>query len=518
MSHSLPQIETALQQLTKLIKAVQYYPTGHPAVAATASETRTAFAPLLEAGRHLSLEIHKDGFFLDETHIAPKNPILGKLASYLFSRLAQSLTVLPDLSVQDLVSFGRVLGIDPRQMRQKGGLKELLLKARVTTIWVNETDLGQILARREEIETARDEHEEDFGTGDLDSIEPLELVGSVRDLKQILAELRKEQDEQRFRALLEELLPLARLCLNPNERQRLLETLVLLCRFSGDRSAGLPKREAAHTALQQLADEETILFLINYLCDRDILDQERKHLFQVLTFLRRRSIAPLMNSLAEEKVATRRKILSTALARQGAEAVPLLAAYLQDERWYVVRNAANILGEIRDPSAARHLHPLLHHEDIRVCREAIRALTRIGGPNAAHFLLEIVNDQDEEISRQAILSLGVIGDEAAVPELLRIVRRGDFFCKQLERKKDAIRALGEIGSSDALPALRTVLKTKRLFKRHEQNELRAAAAQALGEIGDPDTAPLLEKMTRDRSPEVARQASLALKYLNRSHE
>ncbi len=515
MSSPLPQIETALQQLTKLIKAVQYYPSGHPAVATTAAETKTAFTPLFEAGRHLSLGIHKDGFFLEETRVAPKNQVLAKLAAYLFSRLAQSLTILPDLTVQDLLSFGRILAIDPRQLRQQGGLKEMLLKARVTTIWVNETDLGQILTRKEEIETARNDQ---AATGNIEDLEVFDLAGEVRDLKQILAELKKERDDLRFQALLEEMLPLARMCLTPTGRQQLLKALVLLCRFSADRSWSLTRREAAHKALQQLTDEETVLFLIDYLCDRDILDEERNQLYQVLTFLRQKSIAPLMTRLTEEKVAARRKILSTALARQGAAAVPVLAGYLQDERWYVVRNAANILGEIRDPSAARYLHPLLHHEDIRVCREAIRALTRIGGSNAVRFLLEVVNDQDEEISRQAILSLGVIGDETAVPELLRIVRKGDFFCKLLERKKDAIRALGEIGAKEAVPVLQTVLKTRRLYKRHEQNELRAAAALALGEIGDPNSEPLLAKMTHDRSPEVARQAALALRYLNRSHE
>lgn len=516
MNSPLPQIESALQQLIKLIKAVQYYPAGHPAVTATAAETRTAFAPLLEAGRHLSLEIHKDGFFLEETRVAPKNQILTKLAAFLFSRLAQSLTILPDLNVQDLLSFGRILSTDPRQLRQQGGLKEMLLKARVTTIWVNETDLGQILTRKEEIETARDETLP--GTTGIEDLETIDLAGEVRDLKQILAELRKEKDDRRFLALLEEMLPLARMCLTPAGRSHLLQALVLLCRFAADRSQGLTRREAAHNTLQQLADEETILFLIDFLCDRDILDEERTRLYQVLTFLRRKSITPLMNRLAEERLAARRKILSTALARLGSEAVPLLADYLRDERWYVVRNAANILGEIRDPAAARHLHPLLHHEDIRVCREAIRALTRIGGSNAVRFLLEIVDDQDEEISRQAILSLGVIGDAAAVPDLLRIVRKGDFFCKQLERKKEAIRALGEIGAKEAVPTLCTILKTRRLYKRQEQNELRAAAALALGEIGDPDTAPLLEKMTADRAPEVARQATLALKYLNRNHD
>ncbi|TYO97514.1 HEAT repeat protein [Geothermobacter ehrlichii] len=515
MSQSLPQIEAALRELTKLLKAVQYYPSGHPAVATTASETRTAFLPLLEAGRNLTLRVHKEGFFLDETPVAAGNQVLRKLAAYLFGRLVQTLVILPDLSTDDLIGFGRALAIDPREVHRHGGIKDLLLKARLTTIWVNETDLEQILAHKREIEITKDD---DTGGSGEDFLQNLEIDVGERDLKTVIEELRREQDDSRFAVLLEELVPLARLCQNPRGRLRLLEALALLCQFAADRSARLPRREAALNALNQLTQPELIDFLIDFLCDREIADRHRELLLRILTFLRQRSLERLMERLAGEKVGACRKILSNALARQGSQAVPLLAAYLRDERWYVVRNAVNILGEIRDPAATRHLNPLLHHEDIRVCRETIRALTRIGGPGAARILLDIINDDDEEISRQAILSLGVIGDETAVPDLLKIVRKSDFFCKQLGRKKDAIRALGEIGSLDALPALATVLKTRRIFKRHEQNELRAAAAQAIGEIGAPDSAPLLEQAASDRSPEVARQAATALKYLNRAHD
>lgn len=512
MSQPLPQIETALRELTKLIKAVRYYPAGHPAVVATASETRTAFLPLLDAGRNLTLRVRKEGFFLDEAPVATDNPVLRKLAAFLFSRLVQTLVILPDLSTNDLIGFGRALEVDPREIRRHGGIKELLLKARLTTIWVNETDLEQILAHKQEIEIAKDK---DAGGGGEDGLPDFDF--GERDLKTVIDELRREQDDHRFAALLDELVPLARLCQNPAGRLRLLEALALLCQLSADRSAGLSRREAAWNALKQLSQPELIDFLIDFLCDREIAGRHRELLLRILGFLRQSALERLMERLAEEKVAARRKILSNALARQGSRAVPLLATYLQDERWYVVRNAVNILGEIRDPAATRHLHRLLHHEDTRVCRETIRALTRIGGPGAARILLDIIDDDDEEISRQAILSLGVIGDESAVPGLLKIVRKGDFFCKQSGRKKEAIRALGEIGSPEALPALTTILKTRRFFKRREQNELRAAAAQAIGEIGDPHSVPLLEQAARDRSLEVARQAATALKLLSRIH-
>lgn len=509
-----PQLEIALRELTKLIKAVQYYPPGHPATQGAASDARAAFLPLLAAGNNLTCTVRKEGISHEDHPVGASNQVLQKLSAYLFARRVQHLVILPDLSILDLVAFGRALSVDPAETRRQGGIKELLLKAQVTTVWVNETDLSRILAQKEEIETAR----EDAASGFEELPTATGPADSERDLKTVLNELRVEQDGQRYRALLQELVPLARLQMTGAGRLVLLQALALLCQLAADRGQETVRREFALHALHQLAEPELVDFLIDGLCEKELAEQHRKLLTSILVFLKQRAISRLMERLAQEKSAGNRKQLSMALSRQGAQAIPLLAEYLLDERWYVVRNAATILGEIRDPAAARHLNPLLHHDDIRVCREAIRALTRIGGKGAAQILLDVINDEDDEISRQAILSLGVIGDESAVPGLVKIVREGDFFCKQIGRKKDTIRALGEIGSSEALPPLHTLLSQKRLFKRHEHRELRVAAAQAIGEIGDPVSAQALEKATHDRSPEVARQAAQAMRQLPTNDE
>lgn len=509
-----PQLAPALRELTKLIKAVQYYPPGHPAMQGSASDARIALLPLLEAGNNLICTVRKEGIFYEDAPVGAGNQVLQKLAAYLFARRVQHLVILPDLSIEDLSAFGRALSVDPAETRRQGGIKELLLKAQVTTIWVNETDLTRILEQKEEIETAKEEDAAGFD----DLFSEVAPTGSERDLKTVLAELRVEKEDKRYRALLQELVPLARMHQTIEGRLGLLQALALLCQLAADRSQETARREFALHSLHQLATPELVDFLIDSLCEKEIADQHRKLLVSILVFLKQRAISRLMERLAQEKSAGNRKYLTGALSRQGPQAIPLLAEYLLDSRWYVVRNAATILGEIRDPAAARHLNPLLHHDDIRVCREAIRALTRIGGKGAAQILLDVIDDEDDEISRQAILSLGVIGDESVVPELVKIVREGDFFCKQLGRKKDAIRALGEIGSSAALPPLSTLLRQKRLFKRHEHKELRIAAALAIGEIGDPASRPELEKASHDRSPDLARHATQALKHLPKDDE
>jgi hypothetical protein len=107
------QLEAGLRELTKLIKAVQYYPAGHPSLKSAVQDARSAFLPLIEQEQNLICLVRKEGFFLDDRPVGPQNQILQKLAPFLFSRRVQSLTLLPDLTLADLNVFARSLTIEP---------------------------------------------------------------------------------------------------------------------------------------------------------------------------------------------------------------------------------------------------------------------------------------------------------------------------------------------------------------------------------------------------------------------
>jgi len=508
------QLEAALRELTKLIKAVQYYPHGHPSLKSSVMAAREAFMPLLQDDQNLICTVRKEGFFLADKPVGAQNQILNKLAPFLFSRRVQSLTVLPDLSATDLSAFAHALAVDPAEIRRQGGLKEMLLRVQVTTVWINETDLSQIFAEKEKIEAVMLEQAPVFDEeGQL--VLPEQEQPEVKTLKTILKQIRQERDVERYRSLMFELLTAVRSRMTDDSRGEILEAYALLCHHSSN-SSFLPElREAANQMLVQLTDAAMLDYLIDTLCLKNLSDKARQLLKRILVYLHNKSIDHLMSRLTEEDNAHNRRILVEALVEQGPNALPVIAVYLTDERWFVVRNAVSIIGDIRHASGAGYLNPLLHHEDIRVCREAIRSLTRIGGSDAAKILLEAIDDKDQEISRQALLSLGVVKDPSAVPVLLRIVQRGDFFMARSGQKKDALHALGEIGSADAVPPLVELLKKRRIFKRREHNELRALAAQALGDIGHPDAIPALEAVYKSASGDVARQANAALKLLSR---
>ena len=92
-------LETALKNLTKLIKAVQYYPPTHPSLKQSLHETAKSLLDLIVDDDEFLCSVRKDGFYIGEKPVGHKNPILAKFAPFLFARRINHLMFLPDLDI-----------------------------------------------------------------------------------------------------------------------------------------------------------------------------------------------------------------------------------------------------------------------------------------------------------------------------------------------------------------------------------------------------------------------------------
>ncbi len=526
-------IQAALINLGKLLKTVRYYPAGHPALKTAGLEALKLFQPLLKNG-NLVLTVRKEGFFCDQDPIAPDLPILKNLAFFFFARLVRRILILPDLSAYDLSAFARSVTLEPEEIQKAGGLQELLLQAHVNGIWLNEIDLAKIQAYRQQMaaqgcggpeddlqeerlgdeggqEESHDSAAADTAEGDDNSLEKL-LIDQL-DLGQLIDQLAHEKSDQRYRLLASTLPPRVREQLTEAGLTRVIEATLLMDRLAADHSLSVARRRDTLVVLQQLSGEDILTFLIDALCSKTRSAKQREDLTEALTVHKEKAILALMKRLAEEGDAQARRNLSEALTHQGAEALPALIEALNDNRWYVIRNAIVILGRIRDPRAAAHIRPFLGHKDLRVRREVVHALARMGGIIAVKSLLQLVEARDKELCLQAFLSLGIMKDPSAVPALVKFLQTRDFLMKQVELKKGAIKALGAIGSPEAAPCLEHLLKKQRLWQRNRYNSLRSCAALALGQIGSQSSVAILEAATGDHSRKVVRAANQALRMI-----
>jgi HEAT repeat protein len=513
-------IAAALTGVVKQIKAIRYYPSKHPALQSTAKESLRGFEPILAGGNHLSLTVRKEGFLFDDSQVAKSNQVLVQLANFCFARRIQHLTFLADLNSGDLHHFVHYLLLDPQIIQKQGGIQVILEKARLTTIWTNMHDLDDILQRREEIEELPEDPDFDPAavlTED-DGAEDAQAQADAMALEALLTKMEQEKNDARFQHSTQELIPLLRLHLFEGQRALVLRAFLLLCRCATVKQYSGERRQSALQALDQLSTDEMTNYLVSFLFAEETEQRTRDTLTQILAFVGSKIANRLVEILADEGAASKRKLLNEILVHSGTGTLPVIYEYLDDDRWYVVRNAIAILGDIRSQESLAQLTPLLQHDEIRVRRETIRALTKIGGKRAIKILVQTAIADDQELRRQAILSLGAIRATSAVPTLLTMLKKSDWSQRAVDLKKDVIRALGEISDPEAIPELVKVVRKKSWLRRQLNDELRVAAAASLGDIADESTRNVLKKTTYDRTAAVARAAAQALMQLDKANK
>jgi len=226
-----------------------------------------------------------------------------------------------------------------------------------------------------------------------------------------------------------------------------------------------------------------------------------------LVLLQRNSIKPLIKLLGELKNSKTRRVLCDALSEIGKNAIELIIPFMEDRRWYLVRNITYILGRIGQEQAIPYVQKALGHEDIRVRREAIQALGIIGGQKAVGLLVKALTDDDVRIRSMAALNLGKIGKTAGLIPLLEVVQSKEFYRKEAAEVKAFFEAIGMIGSNEAISVLQQLLERKSWFGRGATDEMRMGAAHALAMIGTPEAKAILET-GRDSKDTAIRNACL----------
>jgi len=233
-------------------------------------------------------------------------------------------------------------------------------------------------------------------------------------------------------------------------------------------------------------------------------------LAKYVSLLQRNAVPHLCRLLGELKGSKPRRILCDALADLGRNSISVFGAFLEDERWYVVRNIVYILGRIGKAECLVYLEKALDHPDPRVRREAVQAISMAAsGETAIGQLVRKLNDMDDKVRGLAALRLARIGREEALKPLLDLVLSKAFQKREIREIRLFLQAIGITGSDEAVPALFRILLKKSFFGKIKTDEIRKSAADALGTIGTPEAVMALTKISKT-GDESAREASLAV--------
>jgi HEAT repeat protein len=190
----------------------------------------------------------------------------------------------------------------------------------------------------------------------------------------------------------------------------------------------------------------------------------------------------------------------------------LLFELVRDPRWYVVRNAVALLGEMGVEQSDTAMLPLLQHEDERIRIAAARALVRLGTAKALHGLHAGVDDPNPEVRRMAAVSYGLVPSATGGvrPPAARLALA-------LEKETDEdvalemLASLGKLGSADAIQRLLRVTmpqqgQTGEAAEKPREAWLRIAALEALVKARGQAVMPHVESLINDADPEVAQAA------------
>ena len=214
----------------------------------------------------------------------------------------------------------------------------------------------------------------------------------------------------------------------------------------------------------------------------------------------------LIDLLTSADSLTDRRAYLAALAKM-RDAVPTLMHLLGDNRWYVVRNAIDLLGEMRASEAENALLEVVTHREERVRRSAATALARLGTPRSIQTVQHMLSDTVPEVRVHAVQGLGTVKSPRVVPVLARALD-GET---DPEVQAVILAALGRQATEEAVARLTKAAEPEgRLFKR-KPTALRVSAVQALAEANTPAALAAIRRFAEDKDREVRDAAVRALR-------
>ena len=189
------------------------------------------------------------------------------------------------------------------------------------------------------------------------------------------------------------------------------------------------------------------------------------------------------------------------------EAVPTLIHLLGDTRWYVVRNAADLLGEMRAIEGETALMGVATHREERVRRSVATALARLATPRSIQAAQQMLSDPIPEVRVHAVQGLG----STKWPRVVSVLARALDTEQDAEVQAVILSALGRQASNEAVARLTKAAEPEgRLFKR-KPTALRVSAVQALAEANTPAALAALRRFAEDKDRDVRDAAVRALR-------
>ncbi|MDD2898501.1 MAG: HEAT repeat domain-containing protein [Desulfuromonadaceae bacterium] len=488
----------ALSSMNRAVRAWKFYPKGHPTRRNSLDQAYSALLQLLD-GNSLLLSSGRTGFsFPNGDVIKDSTGQSAALAHELFVRRVLKITFCHDLLREDLLEFIKAVCLSPEVIHESGGFDSVMAARGIRTIWVNEFDLAAIRGKIEKIEQSgifpQGVDEDEIGDEAFPEAEQFtyqtEISDPEHELQTLLGRLLTCTDDDIYLILVRQSVACAESLKSQQKYDCLFPLVELLASHASDEWRSVRKGECAQFALEQVIASGDFLQIALERAGREH-ELSHKALHALLKAGGDAAITQAAELLGQTESLAVRKALSTLLGTMGEAAVPPLLKFMDDSRWFIIRNICAILGVIGSHNARAALISCLRHPDLRVRKEAVRGLANLGGHKAEDAILAILRDTDAPLYPQAIASLGGMKSRRALAELMIFVFSRDLFLKSLSLKIEALASIAAIGDTQVTPYLVTLLDERFLLAPTRGRQLKTAVALCLGKLGDERAVPRL---------------------------
>jgi HEAT repeat protein len=481
----------AVTELAKGIKIVVFYPPGHPILTQAIDKIISLIEEIPPPETGIEIEVTKNALLYREEPFPASIKSIAVLNRELYHRRASKIILLPDQNPGEMIAFLTALNRDIQELHDQGGLENVLLREKVSRIWVNRVDyerLTEILKKEEEAPSEEEVEalkSTDFSSGFEDQ-PPEELT-----IEDLLQRLKKEADPAEYRDLV---ILLTRALLQERVDMRIdysSKALAIYVVHIEKPPMGNPEiAKLAQMGIKELVSDDLVAHYISRLRDRGGIN--RKEMETVLVACGERAVKPLLSAVAEEDDLLIRKSIIDIIVRIGRPAVPAIIDALNDSRWFVVRNMVTILGNIGIPDLAPHIVTVLSHPDLRVKKEAIKGLSKLDHPTAVTALGELCFFPEETIALTATAALSLKKEEEAVQTLYRRAIQKNLFFPNYRLAHEAIDSLRAIDTDQAITALEQILDASAIWETSNFRDMKKHALRSIA------------RMSGDRPKEIVR--------------
>jgi hypothetical protein len=485
----------------------------------------------LSAQRSATIRLREGKLSVEAVEIPDDTPFVTPLRQRLQAHGVARLQLGHGASPVDLVQVLRLLAAAPPAEHPGRALEEALRRGKVASVTVVTTEMDSVSVDRGgvRVSEALQAIEPGGGGPPIMTTERLareraaaspapDLVPAARGaafeemerqqkaqantLVAAVARLQDETDKYSLLSKLDAVQAGIAKALATNELNQAFEAILKLMRQETEQTA--PEAQRAYgIALRRILLTDTLKKFIPYV--RDEVYHE-----DVVLMMRRagtQGTKMLLDQLIEAPSQAERRAYLRAL-RQIETGSDVVTSLLNHHKWYVVRNAADLIGELKITEATAALGQVINHEDPRVRRSVGIALARLGTADTAIHLRKAITDPDRDVRLSVLKEIGgrtLSG--LAMPLVSAAESEPDP-----EVLAECYRALGRIGTPEAVQALaKSAGDTGKLLSRKALGP-RLAAVEALAITGSPQARAALKELASGRG-EIRAAAAAVLAQL-----